>query len=99
MSGGAKLSTSTEGMMLARACQDYGLLIGDRAGTPSIYVEHGFAGTPQATFSQRLIDNYQLRPLMAVINNLRRIQNHTESTPFGAARTVERRGIRYGTFA
>ena len=77
------LSLSPQGLMLARAYQDYGAYVTDRAGDPVLaYVEPSTAGK---AFTERLLGpSWTASDLRKIRAQLRLVSNNGRATPNGA---------------
>jgi hypothetical protein len=92
-----------QAVMLAKAIQDYGAYVIDRAGDIAFVTEAATAGSPTQAWTDVLIGAaggaYDRRPVNAIRDQLRRVINSTEATPGGAAPSAPRRGVRAAPFA
>lgn len=83
---------TSQGMMLAKAAQDYGVYVTDSSGASSFYCEDD--NGPARAFAVNMIDNdsYSGHDPRVVFNALRVVSSNGPTTPNGGAIGAARRG-------
>lgn len=83
---------SSQGMMLAKAAQDYGVYVTDRSGSQAFYCEDDGAG-PANTFARAVTggESYSGHDARVVFNALRLVSGNTYAAPNGGALGSARR--------